>query len=199
MDDGGVAGRLDPVTREILAQAATGLAAVLGGPAQPGLTGGPYAALFGSGVGTAPLRRVLPRASFSDQALAAEFAHLTREDLSGLKAKRLLELAGRLRDAVEDRFELDRASAEAMAAGLNDLRLALSESIGIETPEQAEAVQTLALLAVRDETGGTGTAGADAVRAALELGLDPRDERIPLYNVASALLEDLIEALTAPR
>lgn len=88
------------------------------------------------------LLRLLPDAS-PDPAVAAEFRRLSEQDLRATKVGQLL----RLRSVVEaGRPEVLVVPSEAdlVAAALTDLRLVVSERLGLRTDKDADAVYALA-------------------------------------------------------
>ena len=81
------------------------------------------------------LDRLAPTASRGDAALDAELRALLRGDLVSSRVARLRDLAAGLRGGLEGGVyvrTLDRGEAMRIVEALNDLRLALAESIGYE-------------------------------------------------------------------
>ncbi|MBX9244956.1 DUF2017 family protein [Actinotalea ferrariae] len=95
------------------------------------------------------LRRLLPDAS-GDPAVAAEFRRLTEADLRTAKATNLTRLRAALAGA---RTEVVVVPSEApsIAAALTDVRLVISERLGVRTDEDAEDVYRLASEATSGE------------------------------------------------
>jgi Domain of unknown function (DUF2017) len=94
------------------------------------------------------VRRLLPDASRDDDAVAAEFRRLTDADLRSTKIERLRDVWTALtgpQDAVpgagiddDDDFAVPRDRAQALAAGLTDVRLVLADRLGLETEADAD-------------------------------------------------------------
>jgi hypothetical protein len=102
------------------------------------------------------VRRLLPDASRDDDEVTAEFRRLTEADLRLTKIERLRDLWVTLvgpRDAARARglarslglgadddedLVVARDDAQALAAGLTDVRLVLAERLGLETEEDAD-------------------------------------------------------------
>lgn len=88
------------------------------------------------------LRRLLPDASRTAPDVAAEFRRLTEEELRGTKAGNLAVLRTVLTAPTPD-VRVDPASAPAVAAALTDLRLVVSERLGIRSEADADAAYRL--------------------------------------------------------
>ncbi|GAA2725265.1 DUF2017 family protein [Cellulomonas aerilata] len=98
------------------------------------------------------VRRLLPDASRDDDEVTAEFRRLTDADLRSTKIARLRDLWTALdgaQDAVRARrlglpadddedLVVPRGDAQALAAGLTDVRLVLAERLGLRTEEDAD-------------------------------------------------------------
>jgi hypothetical protein len=121
------------------------------------------------------VRRLLPDASRDDDEVTAAFRRLTDADLRSTKIARLRDLwsaltgpqdAARTRElglAADDDEDLlvPRADAQALAAGLTDVRLVLAERLGLETEEDADRLyesleEQAAAQDERDQWGGPG-------------------------------------------
>ncbi|ACZ30088.1 hypothetical protein Xcel_1057 [Xylanimonas cellulosilytica DSM 15894] len=98
-------------------------------------------------------RRLLPDASRDDDAVAAEFRHLTQTDLAAAKVRGLERFAALLEGApsdapfTEDPDDDDRAvvlvtreNAREFAAALTDVRLVVAQRLGLETDDDVETL-----------------------------------------------------------
>lgn len=158
--------QLDRTERTILSRVVADTALLLGTRLDVERTeeeGDPFAALAWSADGVAAptdpaLARLLPNAS-EDDGVASEFRRLTEGDLRAQKVERLRMVWGALL-APGERLEVLPERAMDWAAALTDVRLVLSERLGIETDEDAEAVYKTA---TRRRRAGDD----DEVRAAL--------------------------------
>lgn len=122
------------------------------------------------------LERLLPSAHREDPALAAEFRRLTQHGLREGKAANLATAISALLAADGDKVKLDQEQAEAMVVALTDVRLLLGERLGLQTDEDADALQ-------------------DRLEAA-----SPDDRQLGLaayYDFMTWLQESLIQALMA--
>lgn len=117
------------------------------------------------------LARLLPDVS-TDPAVAAEFRRLSEGDVRAAKVANLRTLRAAL---AADRVTVRPQDGAAVAAALTDLRLVVSERLGIRTDEDAEAVYVLALAPLPREP-------ADASRAVLAA----------LYAVLTQLQDSLV-------
>lgn len=129
------------------------------------ITDGDLAKLTGiSSVGPKPsdpaVRRLLPDASRSDDAVAAEFRRLTQNDLAREKAERLEAFADLLEPPVSEEdpepekapwqtlgrhgapppVRVSRESAEAVAGALTDMRLVIAQRLGLESDDDVNAL-----------------------------------------------------------
>ena len=95
------------------------------------------------------LRRLLPDAS-RDEALAAELRRLTEPDVRDAKVGNLARLRAAVQDARPNVVVLPSEAAQ-VAAALTDLRLVVSERLGVRTDADAEAVYRLAAEDLVDE------------------------------------------------
>jgi hypothetical protein len=131
------------------------------------------------------VRRLLPDASRDDDAVAAEFRRLTDADLRVTKIERLRDVWTALTgpqvpvpgagiDDDED-FAVAPARAQALAAGLTDVRLVLAERLGLETEEDADRLYASleAQATAADERAGR-RAGHDGPWDGVDL--DDRDD-----------------------
>ncbi len=94
------------------------------------------------------VRRLLPDASRDDEAVAAEFRRLTDAGLRSTKIERLRDVWTALTGPQEpvpgagidddDDFAVPRDRAQALAAGLTDVRLVLADRLGLETEDDAD-------------------------------------------------------------
>jgi len=89
------------------------------------------------------LARLLPDASPDDADLSAEFRRLTQAELRDEKIQRLHMVWAALR-APGSKLNIDPDQAMDWAAALTDVRLVLSERLGIRTDEDAEDIYALA-------------------------------------------------------
>ncbi len=96
------------------------------------------------------LARLLPDASRDDPELAGEFRRLTEQDLRDEKVQRLHMVWAALQ-APGSKLTIDPAQAMDWAAALTDVRLVLSERLGIRTDEDAEDVYALAAVTRQGE------------------------------------------------
>lgn len=129
------------------------------------------------------LRRLLPDASREDPEVAAEYRRLTEADLRSAKTQNLLRLRAVLDAAQPDALVLP-SEASSVAAALTDLRLVVSERLGVRTDQDADALYALV-------TGGVETAadeGEDDARAA-------RSFLATVYVVLSLLQESLVDLM----
>lgn len=117
------------------------------------------------------LARLLPDGS-SDPEVAAEFRRLSEGDVRATKVANLTALRALL---TAERAVLRPADAPAVAAALTDLRLVVSERLGIRTDEDAEAVYELAVTPLPPGHPDT-----------------PRSVLAALYAVLSQLQETLV-------
>ena len=162
---------LDATERTILAGVIADTATLLGDPlrqqdgeqaegaedeadsARPG-DGGPHPPHPWSGEEVAAptdpaLARLLPSASEEDDDVAAEFRRLTQEDLRTEKARRLRMVWAALR-APGTKLTVQPDQAMDWAAALTDVRLVVSERLGIRTDSDAEAVYAASAVAEAD-------------------------------------------------
>lgn len=95
------------------------------------------------------LRRLLPDAS-PDEALAAELRRLTEPEVRDAKVSNLARLRAAVQDARPNVVVLPSEAAQ-VAAALTDLRLVVSERLGVRTDADAEAVYRLAAEDLVDE------------------------------------------------
>jgi hypothetical protein len=120
------------------------------------------------------LTRLFPPASMTDGDVARDFAALTGKAMRENKDERLGRLAAHLSGAT---VRLDKEGAADAVAALNDVRLALAEVLGIETPEDADRIGSL-------RSGHDEPTGMEDVFA-------------EIYVALSALQESLVLALGA--
>jgi hypothetical protein len=83
----------------------------------------------------------LPTANREDPALAAEFRRLTEHGLRERKTANLATAIEVLLAADGDKVTLDQAQAQAMVVALTDVRLLLGERLGLQTDDDADALQ----------------------------------------------------------
>lgn len=127
------------------------------------------------------LRRLLPDAS-ADPELAAEMRRLTETDLRVGKTANLLRLRAALADA-QPEVVVVPSEGSAVAAAMTDVRLVLSERLGVRTDADAEELYTLA--AGPEPTGRGRRAEAEAMRHLLA----------SVYVVLSLLQESLVDVM----
>lgn len=88
------------------------------------------------------MRRFAPEVSRGDADVDAEVRGMLRPDLLTLRAERLRDLAGLVRPETDDAEDvvlmLDRAEAMRVVEALNDLRLALAVTVGLDAVERDE-------------------------------------------------------------
>src|SRR5699024_1482676 len=106
------------------------------------------------------LARLLPPAS-DDEEVAGEFRRLTQEELRNEKVARLHMVWAALR-APGTKLSIDPDHAMDWAAALTDVRLVLSERLGIRTDADAEEVYALS-----SQQGSTDEGEEDEVRLAM--------------------------------
>lgn len=168
---GRYAASLDAVERRIIAGVVADVAELLGtpitdvpghanrGPSQE--PGGPDAVVgwpapWPSEAPDVPadpaVARLLPPASHDDGDLAAEFRRLTEADLRATKVGNL-RLVHRALLGREGVLLVEDADAPRWAAALTDLRLVLSDRLGITTDDDAERVYAVAAGEVAGEPG----------------------------------------------
>lgn len=126
------------------------------------------------------VRRLLPDASRADAEVSAEFRRLTEADLRTAKVAGL----GLFRDALEraqPTLVVSLRDGGRVAAALTDVRLVLSERLGVRTDADAEALY-------RSATGADGGAGEEA---------SARRFLATVYVALSMLQESLVEELLA--
>ena len=90
------------------------------------------------------LTRLLPDAHRGDPKVAAEFRALAEQDLRQRKYQRFTEAIRALQvddAAADDRLELTKAQAEAIAVALTDVRLLLADRLGLHTDDDIEALE----------------------------------------------------------
>ena len=90
------------------------------------------------------LERLLPTANREDPAIAAEFRRLTERGLRERKSDNLAIAISALLAAEGDKGDkvrLDQAQAQAMVVALTDVRLLLGERLGLQTDDDADALQ----------------------------------------------------------
>ncbi|HZW44664.1 MAG TPA: DUF2017 domain-containing protein [Dermatophilaceae bacterium] len=87
------------------------------------------------------LERLLPPANREDPAMAAEFRRLTEHGLRERKTANLATAIAALLDSDGDKVKLDQAQAQAMVVALTDVRLLLGERLGLQTDDDADALQ----------------------------------------------------------
>lgn len=158
--------QLDRTERTILSRVVADTALLLGtrlDVERPEQDDDPLASLAWSADGLATptdpaLARLLPSASEDDD-VASEFRRLTEGDLRAQKVERLRMVWGALL-APGERLEVMPERAMDWAAALTDVRLVLSERLGIETDDDANAVY-------REATRRRRSGEIDEVRAAL--------------------------------
>ncbi|MCL1868951.1 MAG: DUF2017 domain-containing protein [Promicromonosporaceae bacterium] len=141
-------------------------------------------------------RRLLPDASRDDDAVSAEFRHLTQTDLATAKVRGLERFADLLdggeADDVEDDDDLDgdralvavpRDEARVVAAALTDVRLVVAQRLGLETDDEVETLHDEVL--------------ADVVAEDPELGLDAEVRRYwgGVFVAAGFAQESLVSAM----
>ena len=110
------------------------------------------------------MERLLPTANRQDPGMAAEFRRLTEHGLRQRKAANLVtaisalrvpegdKTDGRKRDKDRDKVELSLEQAQAMVVALTDVRLLLGERLGLETDDDADALQDRLGAAGEDDT-----------------------------------------------
>ncbi|MCL3860377.1 DUF2017 family protein [Actinotalea sp. K2] len=198
-DGVGIGVRLDAGERTVLTEVVDQVLALLsddpGGTAEPGHEGAashPLDGLRMDGPVEAPtdpaLHRLLPDASRDDAEVTAEFRRLTEGDLRATKTGNLSLLRGLLDDARPD-LVIPVRDAPGVAAALTDLRLVVSQRIGIRTDADAEAVYTLAT------TGAAGRSDRVDVGAVDSDGSAARVFLATVYVVLSLLQESLVDLL----
>ncbi len=185
-DDGGWVVAIAPTERSVLLDVVDEVVELLGGgesAAQRGVRAAqhPLDALTIDALPVSPpedraLRRLLPDAS-PDAEVAAEFRRLTEMDLRATKTANLARLRAALADA---RTEVVVVPSEApgVAAALTDLRLVISERLGVRSDEDAEEVYRLAARA-----GGAASSSRHLLAA--------------VYAVLTQLQESLVELMVA--
>ena len=87
------------------------------------------------------LERLLPPAHRDDPAMAAEFRRLTEHGLRERKTANLATAISALLAADGDKVRLDMGQAQAMVVALTDVRLLLGERLGLQTDDDADALQ----------------------------------------------------------
>lgn len=193
---GRYAASLDAVERRIIAGVVADVAELLGtsitdvsGGADLGPSEGPegQGAVVGwpapwpseaPGVPADPaVARLLPPASHDDGDLASEFRRLTESDLRAAKVANL-RLVHRSLLGREGLLLVEDADAPRWAAVLTDLRLVLSDRLGITTDDDAERVYAVA-------AGESGDPAQDEVDHALAT----------LYAALTWLQETLVQAM----
>lgn len=125
------------------------------------------------------LARLLPAASHDDPELAAEFRRLTQDELRNDKITRLRMVWAALR-APGTKLTVLPEEAMDWAAAMNDVRLVLSERLGIRTDADAEEIYALST-----------TSGRPGSR-------EEEDMRLALASVYSAftwLQESLVQVM----
>lgn len=187
--------RLGEGERAVLVDVVDGVVELLGGPAadQPVAPDGDPLDAVRLSAGPVPVpsdpavRRLLPDASVDDPQVTAEFRRLTDADLRAAKVAHLQALRTAL-VASGPRVLVSREDAEGVAAALTDLRLVVSERLGVRTDEDAEAVYRTAL----GESPGAddGPDGGDADGAARR-----RTFLATVYVALSTLQESLVELM----
>lgn len=151
-DDGGWVVAIAPTERAVLLDVVDEVVELLGGAETLGRHGAradrhPLDALEIDALPVEPpddpaLRRLLPDAS-TDAEVSAEFRRFTEADLRATKTANLTRLRAALADA---RTEVVVVPSEApgVAAALTDIRLVISERLGVHSDEDAEEVYRLA-------------------------------------------------------
>ncbi len=146
------------------------------------------------------LRRLLPDASREDPEVAAEYRRLTEADLRSTKSENLRRLRAAVSDAEPDLVVVP-SEAPAVAAALTDVRLVVSERLGIRTEEDADALEVL--LAAPDpgpadggpadvpDDDGTEVGGGPA-RATVDPVTEVRRFLATVYVVLGILQESLV-------
>jgi hypothetical protein len=151
-DDGGWVVASVPTERAVLLDVVDEVIELLGGAASVEQQGArarqhPLDALELDALPVAPpddpaLRRLLPDASH-DAEVSAEFRRFTEADLRTTKTTNLTRLRAALADARTEVVVLP-SEAPSVAAALTDIRLVISERLGVRTDEDAEDVYRLA-------------------------------------------------------
>ena len=145
------------------------------------------------------VRRLLPDASREDPEVAAEFRRLTETDLRTTKVGNLLRLRAAVDAARPDLLVVPSEAAQ-VAAALNDLRLVLSERLGVRSDADADALYRLATQE-QPETAGDpdeDRQGASPPAEALPGTVTDPDARrflATVYVVLGILQESLIELM----
>ena len=134
---------LEPAHREPTGDPFDDLVATLGPLGDPALT--PQAPFDPA------LERLLPTANREDPALAAEFRRLTEHGLRERKTANLATAIEVLLAADGDKVTLDQAQAQAMVVALTDVRLLLGERLGLQTDDDADALQDRLEAASKDD------------------------------------------------
>jgi uncharacterized protein DUF2017 len=115
------------------------------------------------------LARLVPAGHRDDASIAAEFRHLTAHAVRASKTARL-QAAVTLLAASGDDISLDAQQADSVLAAMTDVRLILADRLGLETEEDARALE-----AIDDD--------------------DPRAALAAYYDFLTWLQETLAEAL----
>lgn len=187
--------RLGEAERAVLVDVVDGVVELLGGPTTDPAVGPerhPLDALrLSEGPVSTPddpaVRRLLPDASVDDPQVTAEFRRLTDADLRATKVAHLRGLRTAL-VAGGSRVVVNREDADRVAAALTDLRLVVSERLGVRTDEDAERVYRTALgetPGTEDRPDGRDPDGATARRRFLAT----------VYVALSTLQESLVELM----
>lgn len=132
------------------------------------------------------LRRLLPDASRDDPEVAAEYRRLTEAELRTTKSENLRRLRAALSDAEPDLVVVP-SEAAGVAAALTDVRIVVSERLGIRTDEDADAVYALVTGAQADPRPADGEAAAR-----YGLGDPARRFLATVYVVLNLLQESLV-------
>lgn len=200
--------RLDVAERAVLLDLVDDVVALLGGSAvvdaDPAGERNPLDDVrLGSPRRTPPhdpaVRRLLPDASREDPEVAAEFRRLTEADLRATKVGGLLRLRAAVDAAHPDLLVVPSEAAQ-VAAALNDLRLVLSERLGVRSDADADALYRLATQEPPETIEGTDEDQQAASSRAQDhpgeiTDLDARRFLATVYVVLSILQESLIELM----
>lgn len=88
------------------------------------------------------LARLVPAGHRDDAGIAAEFRHLTAHAVRATKTARLQEAVTLLAESGDD-VSLDAVQANSVLAAMTDVRLILADRLGLETEEDARALEAL--------------------------------------------------------
>ena len=95
--------------------------------------------------------RLLPAGHHDDPAMAAEFRRLTQHGLRERKTANLATAIAVVMAADGDKITPDQEQAQAMVVALTDVRLLLGERLGLQTDDDADALQDRLEAATEDD------------------------------------------------